>query len=387
MKPKTQSFSSTGFQRRINYRMMPLLELVRRIVHGSDRDALKELHDNRMLFRYEHEEALLLVDYILAIGQGILARRWCGYDDTTLEQAINLTVDKFFNLPGEAPNCEHPGRRGPHCFYYFGAFLDYATAKLKTEPPANAIEEEMTVAEMLRRLAMRHFYLSCLESKRRVQKLVRRYIWKLNGNTLYLWLPITLPGQQCQKWLEANIPDLDPARVGEQDRVQAVVNLLLGRRRIFSLSDLEVLGERLPPSSHSLPSMIDEQISVDGLADTVAAEKAENIKRQRPAIRRLGEDKLKQLVQTVFTELAYGSYEEKRIAACFELSRATFSRFAGSRWNHNCKVPIVTSVPDLWRNTAQTLAGHSDFVIAAQKAGVWKRVSAVLDAGSGGRGI
>jgi len=126
--------------------------------------------------------------------------------------------------------------------------------------------------------------------------------------------------------------------------------------------------------------MIEEQISVNGLADTVADEKAENIEQQRPTIRRLGEGKLKQLIQSVFTDLADGSYEEKQIAASFGLSRATFSRFAGSRWHHHCKDPIVTSVPDLWRNTAQTLAGHSDFVIAAQKAGVWKRVSGILDA-------
>ena len=162
--------------------------------------------------------------------------------------------------------------------------------------------------------------------------------------------------------------------------MQAIVDRLLAKRTIYYLSELERVGEELPPSPDPLPSAIETQVSVEGLAETVACEKAEQIKEQRPTIRHLGEEKLKKLIRTVFAKLAYGEYVEKDIARRFGLSEATFSRFAGSRWQNSCDDTVETLVPDLWRNVAHTLAGHSDFVIAAQKAGVWRQISAVVGA-------
>jgi hypothetical protein len=63
--------------------------------------------------------------------------------------------------------------------------------------------------------------------------------------------------------------------------------------------------------------------------------------------------------------LSEGSYEEETLAEMFGLNRATFSRFAGSQWRSSGK-----TVPDLWRNLAETLARHSAFVETARQAGV-----------------
>ena len=130
----------------------------------------------------------------------------------------------------------------------------------------------------------------------------------------------------------------------------------------------------------SASSVLENEINKEGLSKTIACEKAENIAQQRPAIRMLGEEKLKKLICTIFDRLIHGDYMEKELAVDFGLSQATMSRFSGRRWNNHYDETQEAFVPDLWRNTAQTLARHSDFVAAAQRAGVWKRVQVVLDA-------
>jgi hypothetical protein len=352
---------------------MPLLDLVERIATYSDDQALNELHDNRVLFLFRHKKALRLADYVAAIRESSLARQWCGYDDMVLDHAYDLTIDKFCNIPTDSDGRRSSKCQGPDCRYYFGAFLDCATARLKANPPANAIEAEASAAEILRRFVERHFHFSCWESRRKAQKLVRRYMWELGGYTLYIWLPLEIPGRQCREWLNTHVPDVDARRVGEQDRVQEIVDKFLTRREIIPLH--RVCGNigGIPAGPGTLPSFVEERITVEGLAGVVAEEKAENIMHQRPAVRQLGVDKLKELIHAVFAELACGDYVEETIATHFGISKSTLSRFAGSRWGNYLHGPV----PDLWRNTAQTLAGHSAFIMAAQRAGVWKRVSQV----------
>jgi len=341
-------------------------------VDNDDRRALEQLHDRRLKVHKQQKKATCLVDRIAGFMKSPIAEFWCGGDRQILEDAYNMTLDKFFNIPTRQVNGQ---QQGSDCRYYFKAFIKYAIDKLKAEPPTNTIEAEIASAKILLKLVRWHFFLSCLEAKRRAQKLRRRYMWSVNGEIIYLWLPLELSGQRCREWLEANIPDVNPRRPGEKYRVQAIVDRLLTKRTIFHLSELDRTGEKLPPSKYSVPSMIQEQISVKGLAEAVASEKAENIKQQRPAIRLLGKEKLKQLIRTIFTRLTYGEYVEKDIARHFRLSTATFSRFAGANWKEYRDDIIISVPPDLWRNTAEVLSGHPDFVIAAQKAGVWKQVS------------
>ena len=377
---RTESLQSSAIRlpSRIDYRKLTLLQLTERIADSGDPEALKELHDNRAVFDGQCEKAVHLAEYIAGLMDSRMANCWCGGDDSVLSEAYNLTVDKFYNIPKTNP--QQHDLSGSDCRYYYGAFVTCARNKLKAKPLQSAIESEMVASQTLLKLVKWHFFLSCIEAKRRAQKLKRRYIWKIDGETIYLWLPWELVGQRCREWLQDNVPDVDPKRPGEQDRVQAIVDRLMTKRNIFYLSELNRVGERLPPSPGNMPPAMQDQISVKGLAEAVAIDKTENIKQQRRTIQRLGRVKLAQLIRTVFTSLAHGDYLEKDVASRFGLSLATLSRFAGSRFRSILEDVIVTNVPDLWRNTAGVLSSHPDFVIAAQKSGVWKRIRKMADA-------
>ena len=110
------------------------------------------------------------------------------------------------------------------------------------------------------------------------------------------------------------------------------------------------------------------------MAIAVADEKARNISFQRPSIRELGQDRLRSMVLEIFDALQEDEIEDGRMADKYGLSKATFSRFAGVRWQDGNGI-----IPDLWCNTAHVLAGHPVFNEAAQESGVWARVQAAVN--------
>jgi hypothetical protein len=379
MKLQTLHTEANQKYRRPDYTQMPLLDLSMRIVEYADTQALKELHDNRPLFRYKDDDMLLMANYLTKLKHRNIARQWCGGDFMVLEKAYDHALAKFLNIPAESGNeSDSAETGGPDCRYYYEAFYNYAKNRLEAELPTNVIEEELMVAKMLQRMVMRHFYLSCLECKRQGQDLIRRYGWKINGYVLCIWLPTEMPGRRCQTWLRDNIPDVEPTRPGERDRVQAIVNQLLRKPRIVPLYEMNGKIKNFPAKPNHLHSIIEEEISTKGLARVVANEKADNIERQRPAIRHLGVQRLKDMILGVFEGLACGGYEAVSFVGKFGLSKATFSRFAGCKWANNDN-GTANFVPDLWRNTAHILASNSCFVQMAQESGVWKRVCQVLN--------
>ena len=378
MTRERESTECASLARPADYHHAPLLKLAHRIAFESDRAALEELYRNRPLFSYKRDRSLLLGTFLRRLKESNLARKWTGFDVMTLEKAYDLTVDKFSNLPEKSEGRYRPSEvRGPDCRYYYRACYNFTMARLhEMDRSDSTIQVELMAAENLEHMVIRHFYLSCLESKRRAKHSVSRYCWQSNGRSIRLLMPSTLSGRQCHLWLEANIPDYDPTRAGERRRVQDTVNRLLTWPRTISLCEVDGGAENIPAPTDWALSMVEQEISTHGLARTVAEEKADNIQEQRPAIRQLGTDRLKELIHTVFAKLAIEDYVEQTIATRFGMSKSTMSRFAGSRWHDRCD----EGVPDLWRNTAQTMAGHSTFVSAAKRAGVWKRVACVSDA-------
>jgi len=375
MKTETKLSISIGLKGRIDYGQMPLLQLEDWIGNNNDKQALKELQDNRKLGH--HKSKYRLAEYIEMLKSRKITWEWCGHEVMVLEEAYNRTIDKFNNMPVRTDEGQLK-MQGSDCRFYYSACLIHTTELFKVKPPANAIQAEIISSEILRKMIARQFYLSCLEARRKEYKFARRYRWILPGRDLYLWLPFEVSRRCCRQWLEANIGDVDPLRHGEKERVQAIIDRLFLKRKIFFLSELHPLEEILPPGHDPLSSILERQVTVQGLAEVVADEKSENIKHQRRKIQQLGKEKLKKLIHTIFNALARGEYVEYRIAANYGLSPATFSRFAGANWNKNCD--DISSVPALWSNVAHTLAGHLKFVMEAKKAGVLKQVHEILKA-------
>ena len=358
----------------------PLARLVYSIIQRGDCLALRELHENRRVFRVNSGQRVLMAEFLLDLKDRHPTPQWCGRDLGVVEDAYDLTVAKFHDLPSDLQGCRPAGSDGgPDCRYYFRAFHEHITREFQQRPPESVIDSEIRAAEVLQQLVTRHFYLSCLECSRRAAKLVRRYAWKVNGSQLVLWLPIEMRGSRCRRWLQQNVPDVDPARPGERERVQALVDRLVAHRRILSLEQFREEGGCIGIEAGAEPSTWATEASVGGLAGAVAEEKAENIGDQRPVIRGLGASRLRKLIRTIFESLTEDRYHAERIAAEFALSKASFSRFAGCRWHRGSHDSTgATRIPDLWRNTAHVLASHEDFVAVARDAGVWDRVRQVI---------
>ena len=103
-------------------------------------------------------------------------------------------------------------------------------------------------------------------------------------------------------------------------------------------------------------------------------EKTADIEIQRRSIRNLGKPTLKKLILRIFRDIRNGDYKDGNIAKAFGLSKATFSRFAGSSWYMQ-----KSNIPDLWINTAYVLSNNSDFKQIAVETGFWEQVKAVVE--------
>jgi len=361
------------------YRNFPLVNLIKQIVEKSDRFALEEFHHNRTLFGYKGRPPLLFVDYLNELRESTARRVWIGPNaDEVAERAYDLTADKFSNLRGDNESSLdvqnesdwNVKRKGADCRLYFKAFLDRLALSFETEPPANDIEEEARAAMIMHGLVRRHFYLSVLEAKREANPFRSRYYWSVKGRTICVWLPVSLEGRERRAWLEKNIDKPEPRRSGERERIQGIIDRKWVREGFVPLRENTHLSneERLPPWLES-----GETFGIS-LAEVVAEEKAGNIHRQRRSIRRLGKERLKQLVLRIFKDVSGGEYEDGKVARDFMLSKATFSRFAGSRW-----LQTESAIPDLWLNTAEVLSTHPTFREVAITTGFWKEVQSTLE--------
>ncbi|MCO6438542.1 MAG: hypothetical protein J5J06_15735 [Phycisphaerae bacterium] len=357
-------------------RASSLLCLIALICHSGDRRALEEFHGYRPVFRFRGGPPSLLVKLLDSLRREYATRRLSGDDPSVADRGYDITIDKFTNLPG-APRQGAPVKQsGSDCRLYFGTVLRHGEAWRRSHPSADDLQEETAIARYLQRLVVRHFYLSCLDAKRSLDRTRTRYAWSVGGGVVYVWLPSRLPGNQRRAWLEANIDDPDPARPGETKRVQSIVNLRFGWASTLPLGSKV---NRLPTDRAEdapLRWLLEREVSIRGLAETVADEKANNLARQRDAIRAIGCHNLRRLILRVFEDLSRGCYRDSAVASAFDISKATFSRFAGSRWQTNSK----SVVPDLWANTARVLAHHSEFVEMAREAGVWPKIEVIVRA-------
>ena len=122
------------------------------------------------------------------------------------------------------------------------------------------------------------------------------------------------------------------------------------------------------------PAEAEERAHLEILYEKVADEKSESIHKQRPAIRKLGSEKVRQLVLRILNEYVEQGSKDINIAKEFNLTKATFSRFAGREWKNRGK-----DIPDLWRNIARIVHRDPHFYEAAIRLGIKEVVDRILE--------
>ncbi len=367
--------------RAASYPRLPLTDLIQLIVHHRDPAALYELHEHRTVFRDHDGPPLRLVEYLDRLRHNPAAWSWAGRDANVLDRAYDLTNDKFRNLPARAqPAQSHElqsKRTGPDCRHYFRAFLDYVARHLDgTEGP---IRSEVFSAHHLQVFVYRHFLLSCLECARRSRRVGKRFFWEVRGGRICIKMPFGMDNSQCRAWLEANVDAPDPLRPGERRRVQWIVDERLGKPRRLRFGESLAKNSSLLMDCGAATWSLQYDLSTRGLAEAVANEKVQNLDKQRPAIRKLGPQQLGGMIRRIFGDLIAGDYTDIAVARDFSLSKPTFSRFAGSRWDRSSARAAGIKIPDLWQNTAQVLAGNPVFVEAAKASGIWDTVDHIVN--------
>ena len=364
---KDRITESDPCERTADFSGLCLIELAQLVVEKSDQRALEEILTKRKAFNLQSGRRLLLMEYLLFLKDRTEGQN--GNDARTIaiaEKAYDLTLEKFINLPTDS------SQGGPDCRHYYGAFLNAVERTLRCEPTPSRLQTEARAETLLKGIVARHFRLSNLEAGREINPFWSRYQWRSNGRSINLWMPASMSGSERRSWLEENIAPSFFDHPEWRSLIQEHIEQNLVREHFIPLDALEN----------------DQEISQVGgscslgedwglcLADAVAREKAQNIEKQRPAIRKLGAESLARLVRQVFLDLDADEYEQKQIAAQFGLSPATLSRFAGADWNQ--KETGEYQIPDLWQNTAQVISQIPVFREVAEEAGMMNRISEII---------
>ena len=341
---------------------MSLLMLFENIVRWSSYRALNEVLERKAV---DGDKRLMeYIDFIAYNMHRTIGNHRNAFE--IIETARNLTADKFSMLPASNKDLRvRPKGYRTDCRLYYKVLINRANRSFAKKPPKKELEKEARTSSIFRLFVRRQFKFSILESFRKSKRFWSRYCWKINGRRIYLWLPSHINGQQCLEWLERNFERLDPNKPLARQRIQEIINHEFGGYKYISLD------EELPVESGAdrlYWSKLDEQDGIR-LTEIIAAEKAADIDKQRPAIRKIGPERLEQMISKIFEGLRQGEYLDAKIARTFSISKASFSRFAGKRWSSGSE-----NIPDLWRNTARVIAKHEVFREMARKAGVWDKV-------------
>lgn len=354
-----------------NYRSLSLLDLGELIKEQEDSAAMKEFL-NRTCFHTTERPRLRCTEYLDSL-RSWASKNWSRSSKSfeVADKAYDMALDKFTNIPSAAGlDRANMKPSGPDCRLYWGAFLDHVKKLFKKDPPAGQLEAEKRAAVSLQRFVRRHYFLSLLEAERNANEFWSRYNWRVGNRSIIVWLPKFLSGSERRKWLEKNIRDPNPDSPGERERIQAVIGQKWGTMAFIQMQDN--IGTDLTDD------IIDEISGSwrfgETLSRSVAEEKSADIENQRRSIRQLGKEKLKQLILRIFEDLESDTFKDQQVARDFGLSKATFSRFAGSKWQSSG----TDTIPDLWLNTAQVLASNKDFKEAAIQAGVFKDIEKIL---------
>jgi hypothetical protein len=325
-----------------------LVNLVTRIASDGSEAALFEFHNHRTIFATSDEDQLLFIELLRKLADDAAHDGW---RQNEIDSAVSLTTDRFARVASSDG--------GVDCKRTFRAI----EAEMKKVKPADSVSEEVAVADIVSGFVRRHFRWALREARRTGTR--TRFVWHVRGGEILLLMPETISGSARTKWLLEHVPNVDPARVGERERVQAVVDAHLSATPV-PIDSIAVMDMAFEATGQVL-----DRITEDGLATCLAEEKARNVEDLRPSIRKLGPVGVRDLVHVIFDVVADEGVPGAEIAVKFGLDGAALSRFAG-------KPAPNRPLPDLWRNLARLLASNQRFHEICAAAGVWDIVRGIV---------
>jgi hypothetical protein len=205
---------------------------------------------------------------------------------------------------------------------------------------------------------------------------ISRYSWRVDGRgTITVWMPKYLRGKKRRAWLEKHVDNPDPKRPGERERIQGVIDTTLAIPGFVPFDSQRDDGR---PGGFPPPDVEADRKMRPSFVAFLAREKAVSADLQRPAIRRLGFEKIERLVNIVVPNLVTRERTDEDISREFGLSKTAQSHFCGSEW-YKDKRTAKTVIPDLWRNAAELLSQVDAFRDIAAEAGVFKAAVTIVN--------
>ncbi|GMW03682.1 MAG: hypothetical protein AMXMBFR84_48160 [Candidatus Hydrogenedentota bacterium] len=342
--------------------------------------AIKELLEHRTPFVLNGNENRIGIHHLITYCIERCATSSPRPRTEILDAARDLTLDKFTNLPPEALPEKHRERPSvgtddlqgeQEAIHwpktdrrkYYKALANAVLADQEVNRAQNSLERESAVCAVFQRFVLRHIGLSLQEATRKFRNpFESRYAWKIPGKgTITVYLPKYLSGPQRPAWLRENVDDPCPGRKGERERVQSIINERLAVACYVSDPAFE-LG--CASSTMPNPRELAARSEYPNLARYFAEEKSACLDALKPSIRKCGADGVRTLVIARMQSLTTGQKNDATLAREAGVSKAAYSRFAGSKWN--------SAMPDLWRNVAREISRDPILREMAERAGVYR---------------
>lgn len=341
---------------------LPLIDLIRCVVEQGDRNALEEFHEHRTVFTFDGKGRLRCAEYIdcLRVLEEVRG------ETAIADGAYDLTLTKFSHIPGPIAT----DQSATDCRKYFRPFVERMVTHRGRHPQMSSAFEDNAAAQCLQSLVAWHFHLSLLETIRHACPGMSRYAWNLPSGRISVLMPQSLAGRRRRLWLDANIPNPDARRAGENQRVQDIINRRFGPQ-MEALHDNTDYGDSVCTRGQHSAGNSGYEI-VEDLVDSLAKEKAQRKQELSPRLRCMEDADLRTMIHLIFDELQESRGTVRLNPIPHRLGKVEFSRFAGLRWAARKTVPV------LWANLAHLLASREEFVDAARTAGVWRKVEDIL---------
>lgn len=354
-----------------------LIDVLCADVHNQ---AINELLDHRTPFVWNGSEVFIGLYHLVANGIERCASLSPRHRTEILDAARDLTLDKFTNLPPEALpekfrksapvgtedlQGEEEAIHWPKTDRrkYYKALANAVLADQEVTCAQSSIERESAVCAVFQRFVLRHIGLSLKEATRKFRNpFESRYAWNIPGKgAITVFLPKYLSGPQRSAWLSDNVDDPCPGRKGERERVQSIIDERLAIPSFVSGPEIE-----LGCTTSDMPNPRELAIRSDypNMARYFSEEKAACLNALKPSIRKCGAEGVRTLVMARMQSLATGEKKDDALAREAGVSKAAYSRFAGSKWN--------SAMPDLWRNVAKEISRDPVFREMAERAGVYR---------------